>query len=346
MLAEHAAGEPLDDAAGRSRTARRDRGRDRRGQAGLRRGVSCTATSSPSCPIPAATPGSSLGASPRAGISLLRVAKAHAVVEGRDYVIPADVKEVAEDVLSHRVILAARGAHRGHRRRRLDPRGARAHGHPGMTDPRPPPARSSPPGSTWSRGGSGRRSCSRSRSGSRSRRWLALGWVQAARPADAAAPPHRPPRAGRGPERRRRPRGAARHGGPLPGAGGDARPARQHARVATELGAARAGAARPLRDRVGAARPLPPGRRRAHHRRPVRACRGADPAGPHRPDARLPARVRARGAVHRRRHARRRRAGARCCTAPRATTCTASASTSRARACAACTGARPRAAGS
>jgi MoxR-like ATPase len=48
----------------------------------------------------------SLGASPRAGISLLRVAKAHAVLEGRDYVSPADIKAVAEDVLSHRVILA------------------------------------------------------------------------------------------------------------------------------------------------------------------------------------------------------------------------------------------------
>jgi MoxR-like ATPase len=48
-----------------------------------------------------------LGASPRAGISLLRVAKANAVLRGREYVIPADVKEVAADVLSHRVIMAA-----------------------------------------------------------------------------------------------------------------------------------------------------------------------------------------------------------------------------------------------
>ncbi len=48
-----------------------------------------------------------LGASPRAGISVLRVAKAHAVLRGREYVIPADVKEVAADVLSHRVIMAA-----------------------------------------------------------------------------------------------------------------------------------------------------------------------------------------------------------------------------------------------
>src|SRR6476469_7587698 len=48
-----------------------------------------------------------LGASPRAGISLLRVAKANAVLRGREYVIPADVKEVAADVLSHRVLMAA-----------------------------------------------------------------------------------------------------------------------------------------------------------------------------------------------------------------------------------------------
>ena len=48
-----------------------------------------------------------LGASPRAGISLLRVAKALAALRGRDYVIPSDIKDVAVDVLSHRVILAA-----------------------------------------------------------------------------------------------------------------------------------------------------------------------------------------------------------------------------------------------
>jgi len=35
------------------------------------------------------------------------VAKAFAALRGREYVIPADVKEVAADVLSHRVILAA-----------------------------------------------------------------------------------------------------------------------------------------------------------------------------------------------------------------------------------------------
>jgi MoxR-like ATPase len=47
-----------------------------------------------------------LGASPRAGIALLRVAKARALADGRDFVAPDDVKAVAEPVLSHRLIVA------------------------------------------------------------------------------------------------------------------------------------------------------------------------------------------------------------------------------------------------
>jgi len=47
-----------------------------------------------------------LGASPRAGIALLRVAKARALSEDRDYVTPDDVKAVAAPVLAHRLILA------------------------------------------------------------------------------------------------------------------------------------------------------------------------------------------------------------------------------------------------
>jgi MoxR-like ATPase len=47
-----------------------------------------------------------LGASPRAGISLLRVAKARALVAGRDYIKPDDVKAVAPSVLAHRLIVA------------------------------------------------------------------------------------------------------------------------------------------------------------------------------------------------------------------------------------------------
>jgi MoxR-like ATPase len=45
----------------------------------------------------------SLGASPRASIALLRMAKAMAVLCGRDYVIPEDIKEVYYDVFAHRV---------------------------------------------------------------------------------------------------------------------------------------------------------------------------------------------------------------------------------------------------
>jgi MoxR-like ATPase len=46
-----------------------------------------------------------LGASPRSGIALLRVAKARALADGRDYLVPDDVKAVAAAVLSHRLIL-------------------------------------------------------------------------------------------------------------------------------------------------------------------------------------------------------------------------------------------------
>ena len=47
-----------------------------------------------------------LGASPRAGIALLRVAKARALAGGRSFVSPDDVKAVAEPVLAHRLIAA------------------------------------------------------------------------------------------------------------------------------------------------------------------------------------------------------------------------------------------------
>jgi MoxR-like ATPase len=47
-----------------------------------------------------------LGASPRAGIALVRVAKARAFADGREYVLPEDIKAVAEPVLAHRLIVA------------------------------------------------------------------------------------------------------------------------------------------------------------------------------------------------------------------------------------------------
>jgi len=48
------------------------------------------------------------GASPRAGIFLLRAAKANAFLAGRGYVTPDDVKGLAVDTLRHRVILTYR----------------------------------------------------------------------------------------------------------------------------------------------------------------------------------------------------------------------------------------------
>lgn len=50
-----------------------------------------------------------LGASPRAGIALLKAAKAYAYVSGRDYVVPDDVKAVMSAVLSHRLMLSPKG---------------------------------------------------------------------------------------------------------------------------------------------------------------------------------------------------------------------------------------------
>ena len=64
-----------------------------------------------------------LGASPRAGLMLLRAAKAHAMMAGRDHALPDDVQALAEPVLAHRLVLApgdaASGGARRDRRRRL-----------------------------------------------------------------------------------------------------------------------------------------------------------------------------------------------------------------------------------
>ena len=48
----------------------------------------------------------SLGASPRASVALMRAARAAAVIEGRDYVVPDDVKSRVASVLRHRITLA------------------------------------------------------------------------------------------------------------------------------------------------------------------------------------------------------------------------------------------------
>ena len=51
-----------------------------------------------------------LGASPRAGLMLLRAAKAHAMMRGRDHALPDDVQALAEPVLAHRIVLAPESA--------------------------------------------------------------------------------------------------------------------------------------------------------------------------------------------------------------------------------------------
>lgn len=51
-----------------------------------------------------------LGASPRGSLGLFRASQAVAAIQGRDYVIPDDIKKIAEPILSHRLILAP-GAH-------------------------------------------------------------------------------------------------------------------------------------------------------------------------------------------------------------------------------------------
>ncbi len=56
--------------------------------------------------LPDLAPLVSYGASPRAAIALIRAAKAHAFLDGRGFVAPADIKELVPDVLRHRVILS------------------------------------------------------------------------------------------------------------------------------------------------------------------------------------------------------------------------------------------------
>ena len=54
-----------------------------------------------------------LGASPRASIALYRAAQASAALDGRDFVVPDDVKRLAEPVLRHRLLIKAESALRG-----------------------------------------------------------------------------------------------------------------------------------------------------------------------------------------------------------------------------------------
>jgi MoxR-like ATPase len=48
-----------------------------------------------------------LGSSTRASLALLRIAQANALINGRDYVIPEDVRENAVIVLAHRIVISS-----------------------------------------------------------------------------------------------------------------------------------------------------------------------------------------------------------------------------------------------
>ena len=63
--------------------------------------------------LPSIVPHLTFGASPRATLALAHVAKGHAFLEGRAYVIPEDVKAIAPDVLRHRLILSYEAAAEG-----------------------------------------------------------------------------------------------------------------------------------------------------------------------------------------------------------------------------------------
>ncbi|MBU4337034.1 MAG: MoxR family ATPase [Actinobacteria bacterium] len=54
-------------------------------------------------------PGLRLGGSPRASIQLLRAARAHAAMDGRDHVLPDDVQALAVAVLAHRLLVSTAG---------------------------------------------------------------------------------------------------------------------------------------------------------------------------------------------------------------------------------------------
>ncbi|GHV27665.1 magnesium chelatase [Bacteroidia bacterium] len=55
-----------------------------------------------------------LGASPRAAVALLNATKAYALLQGRDYIIPDDIKYIAVPVLQHRLMLAPETEMQGH----------------------------------------------------------------------------------------------------------------------------------------------------------------------------------------------------------------------------------------
>ena len=55
-----------------------------------------------------------LGASPRASVAMLNASKAHALLAGRDFITPEDIKSVTPSILQHRLILTAEAEMEGY----------------------------------------------------------------------------------------------------------------------------------------------------------------------------------------------------------------------------------------
>ena len=65
------------------------------------------------------TPAAETGAGPRGSLSLIRCARGRAVIQGRDFVLPDDVKAMAADVLAHRITLSSESELEGLDARRI-----------------------------------------------------------------------------------------------------------------------------------------------------------------------------------------------------------------------------------
>jgi MoxR-like ATPase len=68
--------------------------------------IACATRDPESVGLPELRPYVSFGASPRGPISLMTAARALALIRGRDYVVPEDVGELANDALHHRIVLS------------------------------------------------------------------------------------------------------------------------------------------------------------------------------------------------------------------------------------------------
>ena len=55
-----------------------------------------------------------LGASPRASVAMLNASKAYALLAGRDFITPEDIKSVTPSILQHRLILTAEAEMEGY----------------------------------------------------------------------------------------------------------------------------------------------------------------------------------------------------------------------------------------